>query len=140
MKTSKRTYITFTALLALLTLVTTGYSQENNSLDSLYIKGLLHFNNNNLDSAKTLFSKHLKKKPNDNATYYYLSKIALANRDITSGEMYLKKAIALDTTNYWYKNTLADIYYNTNKAKEAIQIYESLITQFPKKPQAITVL
>ena len=133
MKSSKRTYITFTTLLALFTLVTSGYSQENNSLDSLYIKGLLYFNNNKLDSAKILFSKHLKKEPKDNATYYYLSKIAIANKDITSGEMYLKRAIELDSTNFWYRNNLGDIYYNTNKAAEAINVYESLIKDFPKK-------
>ncbi len=133
MKSSKIIHITITSLLVIFSLVTTGYTQEHIGVDSLFIKGLAHYNNKNLDSAKAIFSKLLKERPNSDAAYYYLSKISIESNDITSGEMYLKKAIELDSSNFWYRNNLGDIYYGTNKPNEAIEVYESLAKDFPKK-------
>lgn len=107
--------------------------QEKNKL---LIEGLKYYNHQKLDSAKANFTKLLTVDPACDAAYYYLANIALLGNDIVSGEMLLKKGIELDSTNYWYHNTLGQIYLKTNKIDNAISVYENLVTLFPKKTES----
>ncbi|MEG0518231.1 MAG: tetratricopeptide repeat protein [Bacteroidales bacterium] len=107
--------------------------QEKNKL---LIEGLKYYNHQKLDSAKANFTKLLTVDPACDAAYYYLANIALLGNDIVSGEMLLKKGIELDSTNYWYHNTLGQIYLKTNKIDPAISVYENLMTLFPKKTES----
>lgn len=101
--------------------------------DYYFLDGVKAYTQADYRSAKEAFIKVLEFDPQNDAAYYYLSNISLNNNDVTSGEMLLKKAIEIDTTNYWYKGLLARIYLSTKRPEEAIKIYEGLITQFPKK-------
>jgi tetratricopeptide (TPR) repeat protein len=107
--------------------------QEKNKL---LVDGLKYYNHQKLDSAKANFTKLLTVDPACDAAYYYLANIALLGNDIVSGEMLLKKGIELDSTNYWYHNTLGQIYLKTNKIDNAISVYENLATLFPKKTES----
>ncbi len=113
------------------------YSQQNMQKEKsrLLIEGIKHYNNRNQDSAKIYFTALLKADPLNDAAYYYLANTALQGKDIVSGEMLLKKAIGLDSANYWYKNLLGQIYINTNKPEKAIEVYEKLISLYPKKTE-----
>ncbi len=98
-------------------------------------EGMRFFNLKENDRAKEAFLKVIELDPENDAAYYYLSNISLDSNDIVSGEMLLQKAIEIDSTNYWYQSLMARICLSTNRAKEAIAIYEKLIGQYPKKTE-----
>ncbi len=108
--------------------------------DYYLLEGIREYNNQNYTEAKEAFSKVLELEPANDAAYYYLSNISINSNDIVSGEMLLKKAIELDTTNYWYKNLLAKIYLSTKKTKEAVEVYETLLKQFPQRTDSYYAL
>ncbi len=108
--------------------------------DYYLLEGIREYNNQNYTEAKEAFSKVLELEPANDAAYYYLSNISINGNDIVSGEMLLKKAIELDTTNYWYKNLLAKIYLSTKKTKEAVEVYETLLKQFPQRTDSYYAL
>ncbi len=108
--------------------------------DYYLLEGIREYNLKNYTDAKDAFSKVLEIEPANDAAYYYLSNISINSNDIVSGEMLLKKAIELDTTNYWYKSLLAKIYLSTKKTKEAVGVYESLLKQFPQRTDSYYAL
>lgn len=109
-------------------------------IERYFIEGVKWYNQKKLDSAKTRFTQLIQLDPGYDAAYYYLANIALQSNDIVSGEMLLKKGIGLDSTNYWYQNTLGQIYIQTNKPDPAIALYERLIAQYPKKTECYYTL
>lgn len=113
-------------------------ARQNSGEDKtrLLIEGIKQYNQKNLDSAKIQFNRLLRIDPANDAAYFYLANISLMNNDIVSGEMLLKKGIELDSTNYWYKNLLGQIYLKTDKPDQAIELYEKLASQFPKKTES----
>ncbi len=108
--------------------------------DYYLLEGIREYNNQNYTESKEAFSKVLELEPANDAAYYYLSNISINSNDIVSGEMLLKKAIELDSTNYWYKNLLAKIYLSTKKTKEAVEVYETLLKQFPQRTDSYYAL
>lgn len=131
----------FMAAFLALFLIGNLFAQEQQSTGNrLLIEGLQLYNHKKLDSAKIKFTQLLKEEPNNDAAYYYLANISLQNNDIVSGEMLLKKSIELDSSNFWYKNLLGQIYIKTNKAEDALKVYEQLIVQFPKKTESYYTL
>ncbi len=106
---------------------------HKNEIDSLLVKGVLHFNTGDLDSAKTKFSQIIELDPNNDAAYYYMADISILGGDIVSGEMFLKKAAELDSTNFWYSEKLGRIYTATQKVDSGIELYSKLINKYPKK-------
>ena len=104
------------------------------------LKAMGYYNSRDLANAKENFLKVLELDPNNDAAYYYLSDISLANQDISTGEILLKKAIDLDSTNYWYQDLLARIYISTKRYEDGIKVYEGVISQFPKKTETYYAL
>lgn len=110
-------------------------AQNGNFLDAVK-----EYNLGNLVKAKEFFIKSLEEDHSNGASYFYLSKISAENNDIVSAEALIKKAIELDTLNFYYNELLAKIYINSSKTKEAISVYEDLINKYPKKMELYYVL
>ena len=100
-----------------------------------FLKGIENYNKRNLVPAKEAFTKVLEADPDNDAAYYYLAHISFANKDIASAEMFMKKAVEKDSTNYWYKNMLARLYMSQNNTEKAVETYEDIVRQFPKKTE-----
>lgn len=136
-----RTITYILTILLSLSAFSASYSQEIKRDNSPVIKdgnywflqGMREFNNKNFATAKEAFQKLVEIDPNNDAAYYYLSNIALAEKDIESAEAQLKKAVGKDSTNFWYNNLLARIYIATNHIDQAIGVYEGILSVYPKK-------
>lgn len=79
--------------------------------------------------------------PDNDAAWYYagIARFALEHNQITAvGDAadYLRKAVALDSANYWYRDRLAAIYLMRGEKELAIQAYETLLRDFPKRTDA----
>lgn len=100
---------------------------------ALFFNALRDYNSGSYADAGKNFQKLLTIDPENDAAYYYLANIALRTDDTASGELYLKKGIELDSSNYWYMDMLGQIYIKNKKLKEAIGVYEQLLEMYPKK-------
>ena len=137
----KRTGINILFLTLFLTAFFTSNAQEIQRDNSPVVKdknywfmeGMREYNNKNFAPAQQAFLKVVETEPNNGAAYYYLSNIALANKDITSAELFISKAVENDSTNYWYSTLLAKIYAATKKLNDAAEIYEKITALHPKK-------
>ena len=90
-------------------------------IDGNYMKALAGFSNIVLNDSD-----------NDAAWYYKgLCEIFLNQPDSARDD--IKKAIAIDSSNFWYRETLSRIYTATGQKDLAIASYEQLIKDFPKK-------
>lgn len=100
---------------------------------ALLLNALKEYNSGNYTQAKGDFQKLAAIDPQNDAAYYYLANIALRTDDLPSGELYLKKGIEIDSSNFWYRDMLGQVYIKANKIKEAISVYEGLLRTHPKK-------
>ena len=100
---------------------------------AVLLEALKEYNVGNLQKARENFQKLAAIDPTNDAAYYYLANISIKTDDIVSGELYLKKGIQLDSSNFWYRDMLGQIYIKNKKLKEAIKVYEELLAMYPKK-------
>ena len=133
----KHISIIFSLLLALASLFPTMAQGQNEADDStktaLLFNALKEYNSGNYTVAKGHLQRLAAMDPQSDVAYYYLANIALRTDDIPSGELYLKKGIELDSSNFWYRDMLGQVYLKGKKIEEAIGIYESLLKDYPKK-------
>lgn len=97
----------------------------------------------NLVDAVTLYTNGQNKKarqllhtlsiadPKNDAVWYYLSMASLRDRDLDSAVEACSMAVALDSTNYWYRHLEARLSILQNKADDGISQYEALVRDFP---------
>lgn len=85
-------------------------------------------------ASKLLYSVLEQDERND-AAWYYLSKVALAENDLELAETCLKTAISIDPDNFWYRYNIASIYSYTRRPELAIDMYEKLLEDFPKRSE-----
>lgn len=100
---------------------------------TIFLDAVTALNKGESDKARDLFYKVLEEDENNDAAYYYLASIAFANDEMTTGELLLKKAITIDSSNFWYQNMLGTFYASSKRTDAAIAHYEKLIEKFPKK-------
>ena len=106
---------------------------DDSTRTALLFNALKEYNSGNYTVAKGHLQRLAAMDPQSDVAYYYLANIALRTDDIPSGELYLKKGIELDSSNFWYRDMLGQVYIKGKKIGEAIGIYESLLKDYPKK-------
>ncbi len=129
--------IIFLFILALATMVPSDANGQSSADDStktaLLFNALKEYNSGNFTVAKGHLQRLASMDSQNDAAYYYLANIALRTDDLPSGELYLKKGIELDSSNFWYRDMLGQVYLKSKKIEEAIAIYEGLLKDYPKK-------
>lgn len=108
-------------------------AQEKQESGNQLIKAVASFNSRKYQDAKKQLLAIVGEDPDDDAANYYLGLTEFYLREDEEAEMFLKKAVELDSTNYWYRDRLAAVYQSLGKTDKTVEIYESLIRYFPKK-------
>ena len=97
----------------------------------------------NLVDAVTLYTNGQNKKarellhtlsvaqPSNDAVWYYLALSALRDADMEAATAASEKAVALDSTNYWYRRMQARLQILQNHPQEGIALYEAMVRDFP---------
>ena len=101
-----------------------------NAQSQAYFDALDAYNSGNKETAYNQFKNLVKAEPENDAAYYYL---AILSEDFLEREDNFKKAIALDPGNFWYKYGLASDYVNNRDADKALELFEELIKENPRK-------
>ena len=86
----------------------------------------------NLKDAEDMLKGIVEVEPSCDAAWYYLGNIAISHSDLEAAQVYISKAVSLDSTNFWYRYRLAQLHAVSSR-EAAIEMYESLIRDFPKK-------
>lgn len=101
--------------------------------DGLLIDAVQEYENGNWKNASTILDEIIKMVPENDAAYYYRGLCSMRLNNATGAEKDLKHAVALDSTNYWYRYMLAGLYGMTGRTVLTTDMYESLLKDFPKK-------
>lgn len=114
-----------TATLSSLTLEAKRDAREKNFM---FIEGLRMLNLGNMPAAEKIFTELTAKYPDMDAAYYYLADISLKSGNLTKALAYTEKAVASDSTNYWYGIRLARIHSATGDFKKSAEVYERILS------------
>ena len=100
-----------------------------------FLEGLKYFNLGEYTAAKAQFIKALEvdSTGRGDAAFYYLSRIAMAEKSYDNAEKLLVRAIEKDSVNTTYKEALAQIYLANNNLAMTIEIYDKLVKAYPKR-------
>jgi len=98
----------------------------NESPDELYYDAVKQIMLGNDKNAQALFGEFLKTKPDEAAAYFELARIEMRQSKADSAEYYMRKAVALDTSNELYKQMLAGVLSDRAKYDEAAAILKDV--------------
>lgn len=101
--------------------------------ENLIVSAVQKYNEGNYEAARATLSNLLQNDSRNDAAWYYLALVSLAENDLVDAEDYLKLALEIDPRNLWYRYRLAGIYAVTSRHELTIDIYENLLKDFPKK-------
>lgn len=101
---------------------------ENRLVDAVQL-----YENGETAEAEALLSAICKSSPDIDAAWYYRGMARMRMNDPEEAETSLKKAVNLDSTNYWYRYMLAGLYAMTDRIDLTIDMYKSMMRDNPKK-------
>jgi len=99
--------------------------------DDYFIEAMKYYNLDSIKLATSFFKESLNLDKNNDAAYYYLGLIYSNEKNTDKGIIYINKAISLDSTNTWYKRSLAQVYLAKDDIDKSIGIYQDLIKNQP---------
>ena len=110
------------------------YSQsKERQVENMILSAVERLNGNDLRGAEAILKEVVGTDPENDAGWYYLSQVAIAHKDGERAEIFLRKAVELDPSNFWYRYQLARLYSLTSRPELTIDMYEKLLEDFPKK-------
>jgi tetratricopeptide (TPR) repeat protein len=101
---------------------------ENSVLDAVTL-----LDAGDVASASAILDSLDRSCPQDAAVQYYLGLCKYAQNDIAATMDRFEKAAALDSTNLWYKEVLANLYIGTGEAERAGELFEVLSIANPAR-------
>lgn len=107
-----------------------GYNDE-----AMLAEAVTRYNNEDFSGAHRILSRLLENNPDNDAANYYMGLVRFVLGNTSGAEGSLKKAVSLDSGNFWYRYRLAVLYARTDRPELTISIYERLLEDFPKKTE-----
>lgn len=108
---------------------------KDSAIENQILSAVAKYNEGDMRGAKSLLADVFEKDPDNDAACYYLALVAISEVEIDAAEYFLRKAVDLDGSNFWYRHKLARLYSITRRSELAIAIYEQLLKDFPKKSE-----
>ena len=118
--------------IALLFLPLSVFCQQTAPEDGL-IDAVTLFEGGRYDEARDSLNALVQRDSTLDAAYYYLALLDWSSKNVQGSLSNIKKAEALDTNNFWYKEMLANIYNAMGAIDKANDIYLDLLKKNPKK-------
>ena len=110
------------------------YAQPTKAvLENQVLSAVQKYDGGDYERAIEILGAVIERDPSNDAAYYYLAQSYIQKKELEAAELYLSKAVELDRSNFWYRQRLASLYAATQRGELAIDIYEKLLKDFPKK-------
>lgn len=107
-------------------------SAEDRKNENLILTAVEKINNKDIKGAKEILSSMIADDTPYDAAWYYMGQVAIYESDLALAEECFRKASQLDPENFWYRYRLAKLYALTSQ-EVAVEMYEKLMEDFPKK-------
>lgn len=107
---------------------------------SLLIDAVADFDEGNFSRARERLSTIVDLDPRNDAAFFYLGLCCMNQQDYKSASKFLSEAVALDSTNYWYRENQARSFVLTGETSAAMERYERLVADYPDKQDPLYVL
>jgi tetratricopeptide (TPR) repeat protein len=103
--------------------------------DGNFISAVSLYSSGNYTRALRVLETLSKADASNDAVWYYkgMSEYGLGEQD--KAETSLRKAVELDSTNFWYRRTLARLLFAQGRVEEGTAMYESIVRDFPDRTQ-----
>lgn len=106
---------------------------ETVALENAVLDAVCLIESGDYPSARTILDSLDRSCPQDAAVQYYLGLCAYVARDAEASVARFEKAVALDPTNTWYKEALANLCINTGDATRAGELFSELSITNPAR-------
>ena len=87
--------------------------------------------------ARTALKALTEAEPENDAAWYYLALSALRDLDVEASAEASRKAVALDSANFWYRRLQARLCVIQKKPEEGMALYEAMVKDFPDNDGAL---
>ena len=130
--------IIFPVLAVLLCIPAQVHAQEEDKAriaENKIITAVEKYNERDFGKASGILKGVISEFPDNDAAHFYLGLSEFCLNHMDAAESELKKAVALDSTNFWYRYRLAMVYSATDRKELTTAMFEDLLRDFPKKSE-----
>lgn len=106
-------------------------ARETRAKETILLEAVTKIELGDIAGAKALLKSADRRWPLDDAITYYLGICELASGENDDAEKHFLMAEAIDTTNLWYSDMLANFYYGSGRNAKAAAIYLKLLEKDP---------
>ena len=91
-----------------------------------FADGLREFYSDNFNVAEQNFKTVMTKDSRNDAAFYMMSKVKMAQKDLTGAEYFLNEARKLNPKNEWYLLEMAELYDKLGNFKQSAKLWEEI--------------
>ena len=110
-------------------------SRLRDTAESLLIDAVQAYDSGATKAAMDRLSAILETFPDDDAAHYYMGLCPARLGAPDSSLKEIREAVRLAPDNYWYRDRLATLYAMTGQDDQAVEVYEGLLADFPRKTE-----
>ena len=99
--------------------------------DANLVDAVTLYTNGQNKQARRLLHTLSVAQPGNDAVWYYLALSAMRDADLEAATQASEEAVALDSTNYWYRRLQARLQILQNQPQKGIELYEAMVRDFP---------
>ena len=108
-------------------------SSLRDTAESLLVDAVQAYDSGDTKSAMARLAVITGAYPDNDAAHYYMALCHIRQNNAAEAVKELREAVRLSPRNYWYRDRLAAIYAMTEQDDLAVEVYESLLKDYPRK-------
>ncbi len=108
------------------------YTEEEVSIEKMFIEAKKHKLLGDLDGAKELFGQLIKKYRNHDVAAYELAELYLREEEFEDALYYINLALGNESDNKWYLLLKADILKSNDRFLDAAEVYDRITKLEPR--------
>ena len=124
-------------LLTLFLACTALFSAAAQEVDANLVDAVQLYADGQVGRAREMLKILSAADPGNDAVWYYRALTETVSNELDQAQASLEKAVALDSTNYWYRRMLARLYLMHGKPAEGTALYEALVKDFPDNANSV---
>lgn len=120
--------------------VAKGAPEADSRFDYYFIEAVNQGQQGHYAEAFDLFCYCLELDSTSAAVKYNLAQYYAMLGDRVKPGILMREAVAQEPDNYWYWQLLGNYYAGTHQYRDAVEVYEKMVSQFPTKPSIMMTL
>ena len=124
-------------LLTLVLTLSALFTAAAQSVEANLVDAVQLYSDGKIKKAQEMLQLLSAAAPDNDAVWYYLANTQVSANDLDAAQASLEKAVALDSSNYWYRRMLSRLYLMHGKQEEGTALYESLVKDFPDSGNSV---